>query len=86
MAIPVTSSRPSPTLAGVSSFRAGSRCSLRHAMRARTFLLRREMRLTNRHRPMLLPAISASPAADAKQILRRREPSLRFSPDSVETP
>lgn len=43
-----------------SLFRQGSRCSLRHALAPENFPLPTEMRLTSRHRPMLL-AVSASP-------------------------
>lgn len=47
-------------------FRQGSRCSLRHALARENFPPPREMRLTSRHRPMLL-AVSASPEQPTSQ-------------------
>lgn len=85
-AIPVISERaPTPRIRS-SLFSQGSRCSLRHALAPENFPPPREMRLTSRHRPMLL-AVSASPdqatsqpthpplppPADSKQIFYRRE-------------
>lgn len=86
-AIPVISERaPTPRARAALLFRQGSRCSLRHALEPENFPPPREMRLTSRHRPMLL-AISASPdratrptnhpplppPANSKQIFYRRE-------------
>ncbi|EFN67485.1 hypothetical protein EAG_02872 [Camponotus floridanus] len=59
-AIPVISERAPTPRVRAALFRQGSRCSLRHALEPANFPPPRKMRLTSRHRPMLL-AISASP-------------------------